>query len=582
MRRTRSKLQNRMQTIKPKIDDRRPIMRLRKLFCFIAVLTFLQSDASGRTLQSDAGLVVADSELASEAGMAILKRGGNAVDAAIATAFALSVVDQASSGLGGGGFMVIYRAKDKKSFALDFRETAPLASRKELYMKDGKAVPSLSLTGALAVAVPGEVAGLIAARKRFGTLSLATLVAPAVKLASDGFPLDATLRIAIERQLSGMKRFADLGRIFTPNGEVPKQGELIRQVDLAETLKEIAQQGAEVFYQGRIAAAIVETIKNNGGVMTLDDLKNYKAVWREPLIGTYRNRTVVTMPPPSSGGVAILEMLNILEGYKLDQLQHNSATYLHLITETMKHTFADRAQFLGDPDFVHVPLRKLTAKEYAGWIRSRIAPDKTYPPTFYGYYNYNAEKGGTTHFSVIDKFGNAVACTQTVNTRFGSKLVASGTGIVLNNEIDDFAIHADTANVYGLIGNEANSLQPKKRPLSSLSPTIILRDGRPELVVGAAGGPRIISATLQTILNVLDFHMPVKSAVDAPRVHHQWLPDRLNVEAKIGAAEKKALQQRGHVLREQVELGVVQAITWQGSTMSGAADPRKVERARTE
>ncbi len=238
--------------------------------------------------------------------------------------------------------------------------------------------------------------------------------------------------------------------------------------------------------------------------------------------------------------------------------------------------------FLGDPDFVHVPVRKLTAKEYAGWIRSRIAPDKTHPPTFYGYYNYNAEKGGTTHFSVIDKFGNAVACTQTVNTRFGSKLVASGTGIVLNNEIDDFAIHADTANVYGLIGNEANSLQPKKRPLSSLSPTIILRDGRPELVVGAAGGPRIISATLQTILNVLDFHMPVKSAVDAPRVHHQWLPDRLNVEAKIAAAEKKALEQRGHVLREQVELGVVQAITWQGSTMSGAADPRKVERARTE
>jgi len=280
--------------------------------------------------------------------------------------------------------------------------------------------------------------------------------------------------------------------------------------------------------------------------------------------------------------VRLLESELERQNAKLDQLQHNSATYLHLITETMKHTFADRAQFLGDPDFVHVPLRKLTAKEYAGWIRSRIAPDKTYPPTFYGYYNYNAEKGGTTHFSVIDKFGNAVACTQTVNTRFGSKLVASGTGIVLNNEIDDFAIHADTANVYGLIGNEANSLQPKKRPLSSLSPTIILRDGRPELVVGAAGGPRIISATLQTILNVLDFHMPVKSAVDAPRVHHQWLPDRLNVEAKIGAAEKKALQQRGHVLREQVELGVVQAITWQGSTMSGAADPRKVERARTE
>ncbi|MGH7871325.1 MAG: gamma-glutamyltransferase [Candidatus Binatia bacterium] len=554
----------------------------RIFFSILLLFTFLQSDVSGRTLQSDAGLVVADSELASEAGMAILKRGGNAVDAAIATAFALSVVDQASSGLGGGGFMVIYRAKDKKSFALDFRETAPQASRKELYMKDGKAAPALSLTGALAVAVPGEVAGLIEARKRFGSLPMTTLVAPAIKLASDGFPLDATLRIAIERQQSGMKQFPNLGRVFMPNGRLPNEGDLIRQTDLADTLKTIADQGAEVFYRGRIGAAIVETIKSNGGVMTLDDLKNYQAVWREPLIGTYRNRTVVTMPPPSSGGVAILEMLNILEGYKLDQLQHNSAVYLHLITESMKHTFADRAHFLGDPDFVHVPVRKLTAKEYAGWIRGRIAPDKTYPPAFYGYYNYNPEKGGTTHFSVIDRFGNAVACTQSVNTRFGSKLMASGTGIVLNNEIDDFAIHADSANVYGLVGNEANSLQPKKRPLSSMSPTIILRDGRPELVVGAAGGPRIISATLQTILNVLDFRMPVKLAVDAPRVHHQWMPNRLNVEGKIPSEEKKALEQRGHVLREQTELGVVQAITWQGTTMRGAADPRKVERARTE
>jgi gamma-glutamyltranspeptidase/glutathione hydrolase len=548
---------------------------------FLVILSF-RADANDLTLKSSAGLVVADSELASAAGMEILKRGGNAVDAAIATAFALSVVDQASSGLGGGGFMVIYRAKDQKSFALDFRETAPRASSRELYMKDGKPVASLSLTGALAVGVPGEVAGLVEARKRFGTLSLATLVAPAVKLASDGFPLDATLRIAIERQQSGMKRFADLGRIFMPNGEVPKEGDVIRQAELAETLKVIAQQGAEIFYQGRIAEAIAETIKNNGGVMTLEDLKNYKAVWREPLIGTYRNRTIVTMPPPSSGGVALLEMLNILEGYKLDQLQHNSPAYLHLITETMKHAFADRAQFLGDPDFVHVPIRKLTSKDYALWMRGRISPDKTQPPNFYGYYNYNAEKGGTTHFSVIDRFGNAVSCTQSVNTRFGSKLIAARTGIVLNNEMDDFAIHSGVGNVYGLVGNEANSLQPNKRPLSSMSPTIILQNGRPELVVGAAGGPRIISATLQTILNVIDFHMPVGAAVGAPRIHHQWLPERLNVETKIGEEARKGLAQRGHTLRQQTELGVVQAITWQDSTMSGVADSRKTERARTE
>ncbi|HLN86321.1 MAG TPA: gamma-glutamyltransferase, partial [Candidatus Limnocylindrales bacterium] len=280
--------------------------------------------------------MVADSEHASQAGMEILKRGGNAVDAAIATALTLSVVDQASSGLGGGGFMVIYRAKDKKSFALDFRETAPAAARRELYMKDGKAVPALSLTGALAVGVPGEVAGLVEAHKKLGTLPLAILAAPAIKLASEGFPIDPALRVAVDRMQKNMKLFPELGRIYMPTGEVPKEGDLIRQTELAGTLKAIAQQGAPVFYQGWIGQAIVETVKRAGGVMTPEDLKNYQAVWREPLIGSYRGRTVVTMPPPSSGGVALLEMLNVLEGYKLDEFNHNSAFYLHLLTEAMK------------------------------------------------------------------------------------------------------------------------------------------------------------------------------------------------------------------------------------------------------
>jgi gamma-glutamyltranspeptidase/glutathione hydrolase len=248
----------------------------------------------------------------------------------------------------------------------------------------------------------------------------------------------------------------------------------------------------------------------------------------------------------------------------------------------MKHAFADRAEFLGDPDFVHVPVGKLTAKNYAEWIRKRIAPDKTQPPRFYGYYNYNAEKGGTTHFSVIDRFGNAVACTQSVNTRFGSKLLVPRTGIVLNNEMDDFAIHPGEGNVYGLIGNVANSLSPSKRPLSSMSPTIVLRGNRPELVLGAAGGPRIVTATLQTIVNVLDFGMAVTAAVSAPRAHHQWLPDRLNIEPGISADIKTSLEQRGHALREQTSLGVVQAISWEGAIMKGAADPRKVPMARTE
>jgi gamma-glutamyltranspeptidase/glutathione hydrolase len=555
---------------------------LRAVVCFFLLFAFYPCEAFTRTLESSSGLVVADSGQASQAGMEILGRGGNAVDAAIATALALSVVDQASSGLGGGGFMVVYRAKDKKAFALDFRETAPAASRRELYLKDGKPLSSLSLTGALAVGVPGEVAGLYEAHKRFGTLPMAVLAGPAIKLAAEGFAVDPAMRVAIERQQTHMKRFADLGRVYLPGGEVPKDGAVIRQPQLADALRAIAQKGPDVFYRGWMAEAIVALIKREGGVMNLDDLKSYRAVWREPLIGSYRNRVIITMPPPSSGGVAILLMLNVLEGFRLDQYQHNSAAYLHLLAEAMKHAFADRAQFLGDPDFVHVPVRKLAEKNYADWVRRRISPDKTHAPAFYGYFNYHAEKGGTTHFSVIDRFGNAVACTQSVNTRFGSKLLEPRTGIVLNNEMDDFAIHAETGNVYGLIGNTANSLEPRKRPLSSMSPTIILSGNRAELIVGGAGGPRIISATLQTILNILDFQMPVKAAVEAARIHHQWLPDRLNLETKIGAQEKKVLTERGHALREQGALGVVQAITINGSNASGAADPRKTERARTE
>ena len=553
-----------------------------RILLLLFLLTFADGGAEARTAQPSFGLVVADSEAASAAGMEILRRGGNAVDAAVATALALSVVDQASSGLGGGGFMVIYRARENKAYALDFRETAPAASRRELYSRNGKPVTSLSLTGALAVAVPGEVAGLVEARRRFGSMPLAALAAPAIKLASEGFPLDAVLRAAIDRQRTNMERFPELGRIYMPGSELPEEGDLIRQPELAATLKAIAQDGAAAFYDGWIGRAIVQTIDKAGGIMTLDDLKNYKPVWREPLTGSYRGRTVVTMPPPSSGGVALLQMLNILEGYKLGDFQHNSAFYLHLIGEAMKHAFADRAHFLGDPDFVHVPVGKLTAKPYAEWIRRRIAPDKTRPSAFYGYYHFNAEKGGTTHFSVVDRFGNAVACTQSVNTRFGSKLIASGTGIVLNNEMDDFAIHPEVGNVYGLIGNKANALEPNKRPLSSMSPTIVLRGKRPELIVGAAGGPRIISATLQTILNVIDFGMPVDAAVSAPRVHHQWLPERLNAELKIGAEVKAMLERRGHALREQTSLGVVQAIRSVGADFSGAADPRKIERARTE
>ncbi|MET0501895.1 MAG: gamma-glutamyltransferase [Candidatus Binatia bacterium] len=546
------------------------------LFFFFFAGTF-----SSAAQQRGAGIVVSDSELATKAGMETLDRGGNAIDAAIATAFTLAVVDQAASGIGGGGFMIFYDVKDKRAHALDFRETAPEAARADLYLRGGKPASSLSLTGALAVAVPGEVAGLLAAMKRFGSLPLAVLMAPAIRLATEGFPLSGSLRYAIERQASNMKKFPDLGRVFLVKDEVPPEGEIIRQPDLGQTLRAIAAEGADVFYQGWIAQAIVDTLKKDGGVLTLEDLKSYKPVWREPLIGKYRKRTVITMPPPSSGGVALLESLNVLEGHQLNKLAPNSATYLHLVAETMKYAFADRAQYLGDPDFVKAPLSTLLSKDYAAWIRGRISSAKTYPPKYYGLTNLKTEQGGTTHLSVLDRFGNAVACTLSVNTRFGSKILVPKTGIVLNNEMDDFAIHP-SGNVYGLVGNEANSLQPKKRPLSSMTPTIILQGDRPELIVGAAGGPRIISATLQTILNVLDFHMPVKDAVEAPRIHHQWIPDEVNVEEKVPPETKKSLERRGHAVRERGTSGVVQAILAKRSKITGVADPRKTERAATE
>ena len=548
---------------------------------FFFVFLFLSPfPSSGQ--QTFSGIVVSDSELATKAGMEILKRGGNAVDAAVATAFALAVVDQASSGLGGGGFMVIYDAKDHRAHALDFRETAPAAARTELYVKGGKPVPSLSLTGALAVAVPGEVAGLMEALNRFGTLSRQVIIAQAIRYAGEGFPPDGALRFAIERQRSNMKKFPDLARIFLPKDEVPEEGEIIRQPDLSETLKAIAAQGTEVFYQGWIGQAIAETVKKEGGVLTLDDLKNYRPVWREPLIGHYRKRTVIAMPPPSSGGVALIEMLNVFDGHQLNKLEHNSATYLQLLAEVMKHAFADRAQHLGDPDFVKAPVSTLISMDYAAWIRGRISAAKTHPAKFYGLVNLKAEQGGTTHFSVLDRSGNAVACTLSVNTRFGSKLMVPRTGIVLNNTIDDFSIHASVGNIYGLIGNDANSLQPKKRPLSSMAPTIIMQGERPELIVGGAGGPRIITGTLQTILNVLDFKMSIKEAVESPRIHHQWVPEDLLVETALAPETKRSLERRGHTLKERGNIGVVQAILARGSKVTGAADPRKAERSPAE
>ena len=547
---------------------------------FIAFL-FIGQAIPSSAQQSLKGIVVADNSLASQVGMKILEQGGNAVDAAVATAFALGVVSPASSGLGGGGFMVIYQAKERKAHALDFRETAPAAAQKNLYVKNGRAVPKLSRNGALAIAVPGEVAGLVEVLKRFGSLPLETVISPAMSHALKGFPIQPKLLRAVNRHLSTIRKSPNFARIFLKADGTPyEEGEMVRQPELGETLKAIAREGSRVFYEGWIASAIADHLKKSGGILTLEDLKAYKPVWRGPIVGNYRNRLVVTMPPPSSGGIALLQMLNVLEGYGLSQFRQNSATYLHLLTEASKFAFADRARYLGDPDFVKIPTQKLLSKEYASWIRKRISAVKTRPSSFYGLASYSPEDGGTTHFGVLDRNGNAVSCSLTINTGFGSKVMVRETGIILNNEMDDFSIKRGVPNVYGLVSGHANSIESKKRPLSSMTPTIILEGDRPVLIVGASGGPRIISATVQTILNTLDFGMSIKEAVDAPRIHHQWKPKDLMVEERIPKDTRASLTRRGHRVKQKRSIGTVQAILIRGGVISGQADPRRNRKPR--
>jgi len=558
-----------------------PLMRKCQGFLACVVFLFIAQAVPSFAQQGSKGIVVADNSLASLAGMKILELGGNAVDAAVATAFALGVVSPASSGLGGGGFMVIYRSKERKAHALDFRERAPAAAKKNLYVKNGRALSKLSRNGALAVAVPGEVAGLVEVLKRFGKLPLETVISPAIRYAREGFPIQPKLLRAVNRHLPTIRNNPNFARIFLDADGTPyKEGETVRQPELGETLKAISREGPRVFYEGWIATAITGHLKKSGGILTLEDFKEYKPVWRGPILGNYRNRLVVTMPPPSSGGIALLQILNVLEGYRLNPFGHNSATYLHLLTEALKFAFADRARYLGDPDFVKIPTQRLLSKEYAGWIRSRISAVKTQPASFYGLASYGPKDGGTTHFGVLDADGNAVSCSLTINTTFGSKVMVRETGIILNNEMDDFSIKPGVPNTYGLIGGHANSVAPKKRPLSSMTPTIILEGERPVLIVGASGGPRIISATVQTILNALDFGMPIKEAVAAPRIHHQWKPNDLRVEEKIPQDTRASLKRRGHRVKVSRSIGTVQGILVRGGVISGQADPRRNKKPR--
>jgi gamma-glutamyltranspeptidase/glutathione hydrolase len=526
--------------------------------------------------------VASDHPLASAAGVAALKGGGNAVDAACATALALGVVHPESSGIGGGGFAVVYLAKEKKSFALDFRERAPAAITPASFFKDGKVQPELSKHGGLAVAVPGEVRGLSEMVRMWGKLPFSRCVEGAQKLASRGFPVSWHLAQslgAIDRKEPGAdEKFME---IFA--GKPLREGETWRRPDLAWTLGKLRAGGADAFYKGEVAKEIVKAVANAGGVLSAEDLAGYTVTPRTPLATDYRGLRVYSMPPSSSGGVVLIETLGIIAAHyptdaALQRDGRGSSAYLHVVSEALKHGFADRARFLGDTDFVTVDLPHLTSPAYHAELARRIKPDAVLPRDAYGTLGAppaQHKDGGTTHLSVIDADGNAVALTTTVNLGFGAHLVAGKTGIVLNDQMDDFSLTPGVPNAFGLIGNEQNAVAPHKRPLSSMTPTIAVDgNGQVKVVVGAAGGPTIISATAEVLLNVVDWKLDAQAAVAASRIHDQWFPDLLMVESDVPRDVTAGLERRGHKIKEMPHIGTVNVLVRTDKGIEAGAEPR--------
>jgi gamma-glutamyltranspeptidase/glutathione hydrolase len=522
------------------------------------------------------GMVVAQEALAARIGVDILQKGGNAIDAAVAVGFAMAVTYPRAGNLGGGGFMVIHRAGGENT-AIDYRETAPQAINATSFLDaEGNADPQKSRDSALAIGVPGTVAGLALAAEKYGSgrFTLADLIAPAIALARQGIAITDDTADSLPRDRPRLARWPSSAEIFLkPDGTAFGPGERLVQADLANTLEAIAKAGPRAFYAGPIAEKIANAVQAAGGVMTADDLKDYRAVERTPVRGTYRGYDVVSMPPPSSGGVVLVEMLNILEGY--DLAHEGDAQSLFLMTEAMKRAYADRAWFLGDPDVVNVPLARLTAKSHAAEWRATIDPARATPAAeIRRPAAVPAEGGNTTHFSVVDSFGNAVANTYTLNFSYGLGLVAAGTGVLLNNELDDFAAKPDAPNAYGLLGYQANAPGPGKRPLSSMTPTIVLKDGKPFLVTGSPGGSLIINAVLQVAVDVIDRGMDIASAVSAPRVHNQWMPDLIFAEPGVAADLIAALEARGDKVMVRRLPTSANSILVTPAALVGAADPR--------
>jgi len=529
-----------------------------------------------QTITARNGMVVAQEQRAARIGIEILDRGGNAVDAAVAVGFALAVTYPRAGNIGGGGFMVIHLAKTGEDAAIDYRETAPAAATEKMFLDEkGEADPKKSRDSALSIGVPGTVAGLALAHEKYGSgkLTLAELIEPAITLARNGVEIVDDIADTLPLAQPRIARWQSSAPVFlNSDGTVLMPGQDLLQPDLAITLRAIASDGPKGFYEGPVAEKIVAAVRKAGGIMTLDDMKNYRAVLREPIRGTYRGYDIISMPPPSSGGVHLIEMLNILEGYDLAQLSREES--LHIIAEAMKRAYADRATFMGDPDAVKMPVAGLISKKYAAALRAQIGQRATPSTEIRSGNPADFEGQNTTHFSVIDRDGNAVSNTYTLNFSYGLGLVAEGTGVLLNNELDDFTSKPGTANAYGLVGYNANLPGPNRRPLSSMTPTIFLKDGKPFLITGSPGGSRIISTVLQIIVNVIDFNLAVDQAVSAPRIHHQWQPDELFVEPGISPEILEGLVKRGYKVTPNPPQTSANSIEITADGYVGAADRR--------
>ena len=527
----------------------------------------------------DEGMVVSQRMIASEVGAQILAQGGNAVDAAVATGLALAVVLPRAGNLGGGGFMVIYLKEEDKTIAIDYREKAPSAATRDLFLdENGDYDRKKAQFSLLSAGVPGSVAGFHHALTRYGTLTWEEVLQPAINLAENGFviPHDLANTLASKRYRDRLSADPAASKVFfKKNKEIYSAGEILVQKDLAWTLKQLSQNGPEAFYAGEIAKLIVKEMERNGGLITLEDLKNYNVAERQPLEGSYKGYKIVSMPPSSSGGTHLIQMLNMLEDFPLKEMGFGSADTIHILAEVMKRAYADRSKYLGDSDFYKVP-SSLVSKQYAKALNKEISLDQVTPSNEVSPGNpYPYESPDTTHFSVMDSYGNAVSNTYTLNFSYGSGKMIPGTGMLINNEMDDFSSKPGTPNGYGLLGSEANAIEGNKRPLSSMTPTIIFKDQKPYMVFGSPGGSRIITTVLQVALNVMEHKMNIAQAVHSPRMHHQWLPEVLMLEKGFGSDTEKLLESKGYKLYQSSTMGSVQAIVKEGNYFYGSADPRR-------